>query len=92
MTGALPHVRVTDDFVVDESAYDPTTAVTAPVRAGGGMFFHSLLPHATTPNQSENWRRAIALSYMSSRSRYTGEAKAPSYFPVKGRSFPGCVL
>ncbi|MBT4100508.1 MAG: phytanoyl-CoA dioxygenase family protein [Gemmatimonadetes bacterium] len=91
MAGPLPHVRVTDDFVVDESAYEPDTAVMAPVRAGGGMFFHSLVPHATTPNQSDNWRRAIALSYMSARSRYTGEGAPPTYFPIRGRSFPGCV-
>ncbi len=89
--GALPHVRVVDDFVVDETAYDASAAVMAPVAAGGGLFFHSLLPHATAPNQSEHWRRAIALSYMSARSRHTKEGDEPTYFPVSGRSFPGCV-
>ena len=89
--GFLPHVHVTDDFVVDESAYDPGKAVSAPVRAGGGLFFHSLLPHVTAPNRSDQWRRAIALSYMSARSVYVGKGESPKYFPVKGGSFPGCV-
>lgn len=89
--GPLPHVHVTDDFVVDESAYDSRKIVSAPVRAGGGLFFHSLLPHVTSLNRSEKWRRAIALSYMSSQSVYVGKGDSPEYFPVKGRSFPGCV-
>jgi phytanoyl-CoA hydroxylase len=89
--GPLPHVHVTDDFVVEESAYDSGKAVSAPVRAGGGLFFHSLVPHGTGPNRSDKWRRAIALSYMSSRSIHTREDAGPEYFPVKGRTFPECV-
>src|SRR5206468_3175344 len=69
--GPLPHVHVTDDYVIDPAQYDPAAMALAPVRAGGGLFFHSLLPHYTAPNRSSTWRRAIALSYMSSRSRYT---------------------
>ena len=89
--GPLPHVHVTDDFVVDEDAYDSSTAVPAPVRGGGGLFFHSLVPHGTAPNRSDRWRRAIALSCMSSRSVYTREGEGPEYFPIKGRTFAGCV-
>jgi ectoine hydroxylase-related dioxygenase (phytanoyl-CoA dioxygenase family) len=89
--GPLPHIHVTDDFVVEPSAYAGTPPVTAPVRAGGGLFFHSLLPHYTAPNRSDHWRRAIALSYMSSRSRFTGEGEGPVYLPVSGETFPGCV-
>lgn len=89
--GALPHVKVPDDFVIDENSYDANEAVHFPVRAGGGLFFHSLLPHVTAPNRSDRWRRAIALSYMSSRSVYTRDGEGPEYFPIKGRSFPGCV-
>lgn len=89
--GPLPHVRVTDDFVVDEGCYNFEDLVLAPVRAGGGLFFHSLLPHYTAPNRSDRWRRAIALSYMSSKSRYTGDGEGPEYFHVKGESYPGCV-
>ena len=89
--GSLPHVSVTDDFVVDEQYYDPAAMVMAPLRAGGGLFFHSLIPHYTAPNRSEKWRRAIALSYMSSQSRWTAEDESPVFFPVAGRTFAGCV-
>jgi len=89
--GALPHVHVTDDYVVDEAYYDPEAMVLVPMKAGSGLFFHSLLPHYTAPNRSPNWRRAIALTYMSARSRFTGEGGGPEYFSVQGRSYPGCV-
>ncbi len=89
--GPLPHKHVTDDYVVDEDHYDVKDMVLAPVRAGGGLFFHSLIPHYTAPNRSNRWRRAIALSYMSAQSRYTGEGEGPEYFPVRGKTYPGCV-
>ncbi len=89
--GPLPHVHVQDDYVVDEAHYDAQDMVMLPMKAGDGLFFHSLLPHYTAPNRSTHWRRAIALSYMSARSQYTGEGDGPVYFPVQGRSFAGCV-
>lgn len=89
--GALPHLPVTDDYVIDPQYYDMSQAVLAPVRAGGGLFFHSLLPHYTAPNRSSRWRRAIALSYMSARSRHTGPGESPVYFHVTGQIYPGCV-
>jgi len=91
LRGPLPHRPVTDDFVIDESAYDMRDLVLAPVPAGGGLFFHSLLPHYTAPNRSDRWRRAIALSYMSSHFRFTGKGESPRYFPVKGATYPRCV-
>lgn len=89
--GPLPHVRTTDDFVIDPKFYNPEQMLMAPVRAGGGLFFHSLIPHYTAPNTSTRWRRAIALSYMRSTSTYNAEGAGPAYFPVKGKTFPGCV-
>lgn len=89
--GALPHVHVTDDFVVDEDCYDSAEMVMLPMKAGSGLFFHSLLPHYTAPNRSRSWRRAIALSYMSAKSKYTGEGEGPEYFHIQGQSHPGCV-
>lgn len=89
--GPLPHVPVTDDFVIDERYYDPAELELCPMKAGSGLFFHSLLPHFTAPNASDNWRRAIALSYMSARSRYTGDGDSPKYFHVKGKTYDGCV-
>ena len=89
--GALPHVHVQDDYVVDEQEYDPQDMLTLPMKAGDGLFFHSLLPHYTAPNRSQTWRRAIALSYMAARSTYTGDGEGPVYFHVQGQSFPNCV-
>ena len=89
--GPLPHVSVTDDFVVEEGHFDFEEMAMAPVAAGGGVFFHSLLPHYTAPNRSSSWRRAIALSYMSAQAHYSGDGDGPEYFPVKGTGYPGCV-
>ncbi len=89
--GHLPHKHVTDDFVVDEEHYDMKDMVMAPLRPGSGLFFHSLMPHYTAPNRSKNWRRAIALAYMSAKSRYTKEGDKPEFFQVRGKSYPGCV-
>lgn len=89
--GPLPHKKITDDFVIEESQYKMADLVTVPMKAGAGLFFHSLLPHYTAPNDSTTWRRAIALSYMSSRSWYTGEGESREYFHIQGKSFAGCV-
>ncbi len=89
--GPLPHVHVTDDYVVPETEYDPAKVVALPMPAGAGLLFHSLLLHGTAPNHSSHPRRAITLSYMSSQSRYTGSASKPAYFPVQGRDYDGCV-
>jgi phytanoyl-CoA hydroxylase len=89
--GPLPHIHVTDDYVIEPKYIDESQAVLCPMRAGSGLFFHSLLPHYTAPNRSQRWRRAIALSYMSSKSRYTGAGEGPVYFHVKGKTYPGCV-
>ena len=89
--GPLPHVKVIDDFVVAEGHYDSSLGVEAPMKAGSGLFFHSLLPHYTAPNRSDKWRRAIALSCMSAKSSYREEGEGPEYFHIKGKSYPGCV-
>jgi ectoine hydroxylase-related dioxygenase (phytanoyl-CoA dioxygenase family) len=88
---ALPHVSVTDDFVIEPGRIQDEETVAVPMRAGSGLFFHSLLPHYTAPNRSTQWRRALALSYMSAQSRYTGSGESPVYFPIQGKSYPGCV-
>ncbi|MCE9591795.1 MAG: phytanoyl-CoA dioxygenase family protein [Planctomycetes bacterium] len=87
----LPHVSVTDDFVIDEKYYDRGKMVLAPLKADGGLFFHSLTPHYTAPNRSKNWRRAIALSYMSAKSRFTGKPPGPEYLTIRGQTYPDCV-
>jgi ectoine hydroxylase-related dioxygenase (phytanoyl-CoA dioxygenase family) len=89
--GPLPHIHVTDDYVIPPESLPDAETTAVPMRAGSGLFFHSLLPHYTAPNLSAHWRRAMVLSYMSARSRYTGEGDGPEFFPVKGRTYPGCV-
>lgn len=89
--GPLPHIHVTDDFVIGAESLDASGATLCPMKAGSGLFFHSLIPHYTAPNRSPNWRRAMVLSYMSAQSHYTGEGAAPDYLAVRGRSFPDCV-
>jgi phytanoyl-CoA hydroxylase len=89
--GPLPHIQVTDDYVIADSYCDSSLGVALPMRAGSGLFFHSLIPHYTAPNRSPNWRRALILSYMSAQSRYTGQGESPHYFHVKGNTYPGCV-
>jgi phytanoyl-CoA hydroxylase len=87
----LPHVNVTDDFVIAEGAIDSNAAVEVHMPAGFGLFFHSLLPLETAHNSSPRWRRAMVLSYMSARSRYTGPRDKPDYLHVRGKGYPGCV-
>ena len=89
--GALPHVHVTDDYVIPPGHYDEAAKTLVPMPAGSGLFFHSLLPHATEPNLSDRWRRAIALSYMSARSTHTDPGGGPVYFPIAGTTHPGGV-
>jgi phytanoyl-CoA hydroxylase len=89
--GPLPHVSVTDDYVIAEESLEASGATLCPMKAGSGLFFHSLIPHYTAPNRSVHWRRAMVLSYMSAQSRYTGDGEQPEFLSVRGRSFPGCV-
>ena len=89
--GPLPHISVTDDYVIDPQYLELDGAQMVPMRAGSGLFFHSLIPHYTAPNRTSLWRRAMVLSYMSSHSRCTGPGESPEYFPARGRSFEGCV-
>jgi phytanoyl-CoA hydroxylase len=89
--GPLPHVSVTDDYVIAEEQFDPSARVAVPMRAGSGLFFHSLLPHYTGPNRSSRWRRAIAITYMSAESRYTGDGLGMQYLHVSGKTYAGCV-
>lgn len=91
LRGPLPHRHVTDDYVIEDGCVAADAGLTVPMRAGSGLFFHSLLPHYTAPNRSPDWRRAIVLAAMSARSRYTGPGECPAYFPIAGRTYDGCV-
>jgi hypothetical protein len=89
--GALPHVHVTDDYVVASEHYDAARSAPLPMRPGSGLFFHSLLLHGTAANRSTYPRRAIVMSYMAAEYHYTGPAPKPSYLQISGSSIPDGV-
>ncbi len=89
--GALPHVHVTDDYVIPAEHYDQQSVVPIPMAPGSGLFFHSLLLHGTAANRSAQPRRAITMSYMAAEYRYTGTAPQPDYLRISGRDVPGGV-
>ena len=89
--GMLEHKHL-EDYQVEEDRLDLSGEVSVPLAPGGALFFHSLLLHATSPNTSDRPRRAMVLSYMSARSRYTRDpATKPAYLLLQGREYPGCV-
>lgn len=80
------------DFQVDEAALDTSGEIAAPLPAGGALFFHSMLLHATSPNLSPRPRRAMILSCMSARFRWTGDPSRKPAFPLlAGAEYPDCV-
>lgn len=88
---ALPHVAVTDDFVIPETHYDKAKLMPVEMAAGTGLVFHSLLIHGTAPNTSARARRAITISVMPAEARYTGATPKPEYFRLSGVDVPGGV-
>lgn len=82
--GPLPHVRVTDDYVIPDVHYEPKALVPIPMTPGSGLFFHSLLIHGTAPNTSPQPRRAITMSYMATEYHYTGQPPKPEYLRISG--------
>ena len=89
--GVLPHVRVTDDYVIPEEHYRADDIVMVPMDPGDGLFFQSLLLHGTAENTSTMPRRAITMTYMAAEYRYTGEPPKPDYLPISGVEAPGGV-
>ena len=87
--GVMEHKHL-QDFQVEESVLDLSREVAVPLKAGGALVFHSLLLHATSPNESDSPRRAMITSYMSARSRFVGGEK-PKFIQICGDSFEGCV-
>ena len=89
--GPVPHERVPDDYIINESNYDTADVITVPMAAGDGLFFHSLLLHGTAPNLSAQSRRAITMSYMATEFQYTGQPPKPDYLRISGNDVPGGV-
>jgi len=89
--GIIEH-RHLADFQVDEVTLDTSREVIVPLKPGGCLFFHSLLLHATAPNESSLPRRSMILSCMSARSRWAGDPDRKPVFPLlAGREHAGCV-
>jgi phytanoyl-CoA hydroxylase len=88
--GVVEH-RHLQDYQVDEAALDTSTEVAVSLNAGGCLFFHSLLLHATAPNSSPYPRRSMIISVMSARSRYTGADPKPHFPLLRGREHAGAV-
>jgi phytanoyl-CoA hydroxylase len=79
------------DYQVDEAKLDTSREVAVPLDAGGCLFFHSRLLHATAPNHSPHARRSMIISAMSARSHYTGSGPTPHFPLLRGREFAGAV-
>ena len=80
------------DMQVPEEEIDLTHEVPITLRAGSCSFHHSVLLHRSGPNHTTHRRRGLAVHYMSSRSRWTGDqVDKPDYQLLQGASYPGCV-
>lgn len=87
--GMLPHcpkiqTAIADGFI-DESA-----GVPLPVRSGGIVIFHPLVPHASLTNRSNGFRWSFDIRY-----NKTGEPTGRSHFPsfvARSRNDPSTVL
>ncbi len=85
------------DAMPSEFGGEPIEVRSCPVRKGQVHYHHSLTWHGSGPNRSGRPRRAIALHYMTDRTRYaTGEEHhpmtpfidSPVGAPVAGELFP----
>jgi phytanoyl-CoA hydroxylase len=88
--GVMEHQHL-QDYQVDEATLDTSGEVAVPLKAGGCLFFHSLLLHATAPNSSPHARRSMIISAMSARSRYTGPGEKPRFMLLRGREYAEAV-
>ncbi|TQQ83269.1 phytanoyl-CoA dioxygenase family protein [Halonotius terrestris] len=83
------------DIVINDTDYSEDDLVELPMEAGDALFTHCLVPHYTAPNTTEDWRRALIMSYMDSRSRFTKPADDLEPWVdsvhIQGEEFPGCV-
>jgi phytanoyl-CoA hydroxylase len=57
---------------------DETRSVAVPIGLGDVTFHHGKMPHMTTPNRSDRWRRAL-----SQHSRTVGSPGEGDHYPWK---------
>jgi len=95
--GILTHeaVEYDTDIVINDTDYSEEDLVEIPMDAGSVLFTHCLTPHYTAPNTTDQWRRALIMSYMDARSRFTkSDEELPAWVDavhIRGKEFPGCV-
>lgn len=93
--GLLHHeeIEYDTDIALAGDDYDESDTIALPMEPGDALFQHCLLPHYTAPNESDQWRRAMIVAYMRSRSRFTTDDR-PEWVDslhISGDEFPGCV-
>ncbi|WP_299735514.1 phytanoyl-CoA dioxygenase family protein [uncultured Roseobacter sp.] len=85
----LPHCPKTQTAIADDFI-DAARARPLPVRAGGILLLHPLIPHASLPNGTDNFRWSFDLRY-----NVTGQPTGRAHFPefvVRSTDDPGAVL
>ena len=81
----IPHCSMTQ-LGITEKFLPKQDAVPAPVKAGGGVIFHPLTPHASLRNLSDEYRWSFDLRY-----NVTGQNTGREHFPefvARSRSNP----
>jgi len=79
-TRYVPIFSELQDFRVPPSAVERAREVLLPVQAGDVIFFHSLLWHASGPNQTDTARFAEIISFMGPQARFVG--RGTGSFPL----------
>jgi phytanoyl-CoA hydroxylase len=83
------------DVVIKGTTGEEEGLVRLPMQPGDVLLTDCLCQHRSGPNQSNEWRRALILAYMSAKSRYTlPPEELPPWvdsLPISGKSHPGCV-
>jgi len=79
-TRYIPMFSELQDFRVPPSAVEREREVLLPVQAGDVVFFHSLLWHASGPNQTDTARFAEIISFMGPHARFVG--RGGGNFPI----------
>ena len=87
--GLLPHCPQVQTAIAPKHL-DTSAAVPLPVRSGGVVLFHPLVPHASLPNLSDGFRWSFDLRY-NVTGQHTGRAHFPS-FVARSASAPETEL
>jgi ectoine hydroxylase-related dioxygenase (phytanoyl-CoA dioxygenase family) len=82
-TKYVPALFDLQDFRVPPSALASEREVFLPVQAGDVIFFHSLLWHASGPNQTNDTRFAEIITFMGAAARFIG--RGDGNFPLARR-------